>query len=203
MKLLPRHYTSVGHWFSYNWGWLLGGILLIAFLIFASRPGGEPEPDYILSWVGTTMLSEREAAAVIEAASRAGTDQNGDGQVVVSVQQFPIDFHMTSSDIRYADNYSQMLKMFAQLQTRECYLYLLEDPEQFQSATGVLQYLDGSYASEDDHYESAQWEQMCVPWDIAELEHTAYLARRTLFGEEDPNVRFPGGDALFAALSGS
>ncbi len=198
-----KQYTSFRHWFSYHWGWILGGIAVSAFLLYAFLPGGGSKPDYVLSWIGTTALSETEEAAVKSAAARAGADQNGDGMIEVSLTQFIIDFHMTADDSRYEENYGYVSKMLGQLQTNECYLYLLEDPERFQYATGALQYLDGARASEADHFESSRWEEMCVPWNPEGLAHTAFLARRAFFGQEDPDSLFPGGNALFDALSGT
>jgi hypothetical protein len=43
---------------------------------------------------------------------------------------------------------------------------------------------------------------MCVPFQCEGLEHTAYLARRSLFeAGEEYDVLFPGGEDLFLALT--
>lgn len=79
---------------------------------------------------------------------------------IAAVDQFLIDFTLTPDDCRYQDTYANHLKLLAHIQAGECRLCLMEDPEGFQSATGALQYLDGTIPSESDHYECAGWERI-------------------------------------------
>lgn len=195
-------YRSFSHWFSYHWGWFLGGAVVVLLVVQAvlTDPDG-PAPDYVISWVGSSALSEAEEASISAAAADAGADQNGDGQVVVKVDQFLIDFTLSPDDYRYQDTYANHLKLLAQIQAGDCYLYLAEDPEGLQASTGVLQYLDGSIPSEADRFECANWESMCIPWQAAGLERPCWLGRRALFGKGGAQDLFPGCDELFNTLS--
>lgn len=196
------HYRSVSHWFSYNWGWLLAGAAVIGLIVFEFwTDSRDPKPDYVISWVGATTLSEDEVSAISNAAVQAGADQNGDGQVIVSVYQYLIDYTVSPDDYRYQDSYANSLQLMAHLQSVESYLFLMDNPEDFQAATGVLQYLDGSVPSADGDYDCANWADMCVPWQPEGLEHQCWLGRRALFGDSVQD-RFPGSDELFAALCG-
>ena len=197
----PVRYRSFSHWFSYNWGWLLAAAAVIALIALQlwTDPRG-PQPDYTISWVGATSLSEEEVAAISTAAAQAGTDQNGDGQVVVSVYQYLVDYTLSPDDFRYQDCYAEQLKLMAHIQSVESYLYLMDDPEGLQASTGVLQYLDGTVPAEDGNYECANWADMCVPWQPEGLERQCWLGRRVLF-DGSAQTRFPGSDALFAALT--
>lgn len=195
-------YRSFSHWFSYHWGWFLAGavVLLLAAQAAWTSPDG-PAPDYVINWVGASSLSEEEAAAVSDAAAAAGTDQNGDGLVTVAVDQFVVNYSLSPDDYRYQDSYANHMKLLAQIQTGECYLFLVDDPEGFQGGTGALQYLDGSIPADTDRYECENWEDMCVPWRIAGVDRTCWLGRRALFGRDDSQALFPGSDALFQALA--
>jgi len=195
------HYRSFSHWFSYNWGWLLAVAAVIGLIAFEFWTNSrDPKPDYTISWVGAYSLSEEEVAAISTAAAQAGEDQNGDGQVIVTVYQYLIDYTLPPNDFRYQDCYAESLKLLAHIQSVESYLYLMDNPEGFQTATGVLQYLDGTVPAADNNYDSANWADMCVPWQPEGLERPCWLGRRALFGDS-AQTRFPGSDALFAALT--
>ncbi len=63
------------------------------------------------------------------------------GEVAVTIKQYIIDFQPDSDDADTALYYSATLKLMADLELKDCYLFLIEDPESFQSVFGVLQYL--------------------------------------------------------------
>lgn len=194
-------YRSFSHWFSYHWGWLLGILALILLLAHAYLTNSrEPKPDYVISWIGASPLSEEEEAAISSAAACAGADQDGDGQVVTAVNQYLIDFTLSPDDYLYQDSYANHLKLLAQIQAGDCYLYYMEDPEGFQASTGVLRYLDGTTPSEADHYECANWERMCLPWQPEGFERQCWLGRQALF-DGGVQSRYPGSDELFDALT--
>ena len=199
-------YRSFGHWLSYNWGWIaLAAGVVFLFLYTRYLQPRPPEPDYRVSWVGVSHLSEEEELAVRTALERLGKDENGDGQVLVNVSQFIIDFDMDTSDPGFEDNYGNVTKLVAELQTAQCYLFLLDRPDRFQYATGALQYLDGTAAASEEGsgYECENWEQMCVPFQTEGSTRTAYLARRVIFQDKKSSQElFPGADLLFEAATG-
>ncbi|MCD8145951.1 MAG: hypothetical protein LUD84_01515 [Clostridiales bacterium] len=198
------HYVSVGHWFTYNGKWvaLAAIILLLGIYLYHNNSDSVPS-DYIVTWVGCTELTEEEEEAVTAAMEAAGADENGDGEVVVTIRQFVIDFRVDATDEAAEETYYNTLKLLNQLNDADSYLFLLDDPKKFQFTTGVLQYLDGVIPGEEDNYECENWADMCVAWSCEGFERTAYLGRRALFEEDaDYEVTFPGGNALFTALTG-
>jgi hypothetical protein len=198
-----RKYQSFSHWLSYNWGIPLGILLVTLLGVYAwHNQQNQQEVDYRLCWVGTSFLSSDEQQALTDLITANGTDQTGDGEIVVEIDQYYINFQSDGTDDDAEDSYNYSTKLLTRLQDRDCYLFLLEDPEGFQRSMGVLRYLDGSVPGEDDGYECANWAQMCVPFQCEGLEHTAYLARRSLFeAGEEYDVLFPGGEDLFLALT--
>lgn len=198
-----RNYVSFSHWFTYHWRavvWIV--LLLLAGLWFSLLPK-EPDTDYVISWVGTQVLSEKQEQALTQQLQAAGTDINGDGEIVIRIDQYAISFGDETDGDTLTESYTYLTKLLNAIQVKDCRLYLLEDPEGFQRVTGVLQYLDGAIPSEADSYECANWAEMCVPLETDALDVPVYLGRRCLFDGEDPEQLFPGADALFTALTAS
>lgn len=197
-------YKSFSHWFYYHKIWIIAAVivaLMILTLSWTHRAIG-PKADYRVSWVGETMLSQEEEASITAAVSSLGQDVNGDGEVTVEVVQYAVRFTTEGTAAQLEENYGTVVKLIGQLETNECYLYLMEDPEGFQYAVGALRYLDGEPSGEEDHYEYRRWREMCAPWSCPGLERrTVYLGRRALFDEgQEYEELFPGGEALFQAL---
>lgn len=198
--LEPVKYQSFSHWFSYHWG-IVPIALVLIFLAWFSWNGRQgPKADYSVGWVGRTMLTEEEEQALSDAVAALGSDRNGDGTVLVEVLQYMVDFDMEAIDSNAETNYSYVLKLVNELQLNTCYLYLMEDPEGFQRATGALRYLDGSVPGEEEHFECARWEEMCAPFQLEG--RAVWLGRRSLIGEEaDYDAVFPDGEAMFQSLA--
>ncbi len=197
-------YESLSHWLTYNWRWVAGIVIVILLAVFFYQNNTESVPsDYIITWVGCTDLTSEEEASIVAAATEAGADQNGDGEVIVTIRQYVIDFQVDATDEAAEDTYYNTLKLLNQLHAADSFQFLLDDPDKFQFNAGVLQYLDGTISGEEDNYECANWADMCVAWNCDGFERTAYLARRALFEDgADYEATFPGGNALFTALTG-
>lgn len=196
-------YKSFSHWYEYHKAWIIGGIIVgLMVLTLYWTHSGESDPDYRVSWVGKTLLSAEEEEALMQAVRVCGEDRNGDGEISVMVVQYAVNFTPDSSALT-EENYGSVLKLIGQMESNECYLYFMEDPEGFQFNVGALRYLNGEPSGENDHYEYQRWEEMCVPWTCPGLEgRTIWLGRRALFHENpDYDAVFPGGEALFMALT--
>ena len=108
------------------------------------------EPDLQVAYVGSTELPSDTVDALENALLPYCTDRNGDGEVIVQLNQFTVTFGEESQD---ADPYSQMAgitKLSAELAAdSDTYLFLLADPEGFQEQTQALQYTDGTLPPEE------------------------------------------------------
>lgn len=92
-------------------------------------------PDYQIAYMGAYPLSEEEAAAWEDRLSALGTDRNGDGRVVVRLNQYPTGGN--GDDLMYVA--ASNVKLMADLDACESYFFLLEDPEKFQSDYEILE----------------------------------------------------------------
>ena len=83
--------------------------------------------------------------------------------MVVQLNQYAVDLGQDSDN---TDAYTQMAgvtRLSADLSSKEgSYIYLLEDPEVFQSYTGGLRYLDGTVP--EDNENATDWQNMVYRW---------------------------------------
>ena len=196
-----RNYKSFSHWFSYHKRAVILVLLTLGAGIYFALLPKNPEADYVVSWVSTKLLSDRQEQALTDQITAVGADVNSDGQIVVRIDQYMISFDPNLEGDALTESYSYLTKLLNAIQAGDCRLYFMDDPEGFQRTTGLLQYLDGTIPSETDSYECANWAEMCVPFQADWTDQTIYLGRRCLFHGEDPEAYFPGADALFTALT--
>lgn len=146
-------------WYYHKWHVLLGvGLLAVGAYLGARLLGvGQTAPDYQVAYVGSAALPEDTAAALESALADLGTDCNGDGQVVVRLNQYVMG-DGSGEGAMYA--YAGSTRLMADLDACESYFFLLEDPEVFQANYQVLRRLDGSLPEETDR----DYESCCVAW---------------------------------------
>ena len=113
-------------------------------------------PDYQIAYAASVPLSEDENALWEAKLSALGLDCNGDGKVVIQVNQYI--FSQEDAMYTAANN----VKLMADLDSCESYFFLLKDPEAFQESDEVLQE------------------------DWFPVENGLYLARRTFWEDRTP-----------------
>ena len=126
-----------------NWLWyhkipllVAAAVLLVGgYLHFQDR--SVPEADYHIGLVSTASYSPEQLAAFQEAAVSAGQDQNGDGQVLVQFHTYPVDLE-TGDTASGRDSFEIIAALDADLVGRVSGIFLLEDPEAFQTASNGL-----------------------------------------------------------------
>lgn len=143
-------------WHYYKWYVLLGaGLLVLGIYLGARALGvGQVKPDYQVAYVGSAALPEDTAAALESALAELGTDCNGDGQVVVQLNQYVMG-DSTGEGAVYA--YAGSTRLMADLDACDSYFFLLEDPAAFQANYQVLRRLDGSLPAETDRDDADCW----------------------------------------------
>ncbi len=162
----PPEYTKkqkATNWWHYHWGYLAVGVAAVCLAgavikdtVFQIRP------DYQVAYVARSELPVDTAEALQQALQQYGVDLNGDGQVVVQLNQYTLEWGESSD----ADAYNQMAgitRLSADLSSgKGSYIFLLEDPQSFQEQTGSLQYLDGTVGDPD--VPPLDWENMVYRW---------------------------------------
>lgn len=158
VELTPRQ-KRANWWYYHKWHVLLGvGLLAVGAYLGARLLGvGQTAPDYQVAYVGSAALPEDTVAALESALADLGTDCNGDGQVVVRLNQYVMGDSSGEGAV-YA--YAGSTRLMADLDACESYFFLLEDPEAFQANYQVLRRLDGSLPEETDR----DYESCCVAW---------------------------------------
>lgn len=162
----PREYTKqekAANWWHYNKVIVLVVIIIAAIVAWIVHDMvSHVDPDLTIGYVGAQSLPTDTVEALQTALTPYCTDRNGDGQVVVQVNQYTVNF---DGDDDTTDPYNQMAgltKLSADMAAgSEMYLYLLADPEGFQTDSQVLQYLDGTVPPEG---ETGDWQKMVYRW---------------------------------------
>ena len=149
-----KQYTwrqRLGNWFYYNKLWVLVGLVLlwiIGSMLWNVLGIGQTAPDYIISYVGRLKLPQDCVDALEGALAQFGKDLNGDGEVVIKLNQHVM------TDNSYADNvtysYGAEITVLADITEGESHFFLLEDPVDFQLSFQVLVNLDGSIPADGD-----------------------------------------------------
>lgn len=181
----PREYSrqeKASNWWHYHK--IAVAIVVILVLLFAwllHDMLSQVDPDLQVGYVGAQALPNETVEALQAALTPYCTDRNGDGKVIVQINQFNVAFGEASQD---ADPYSQMAGM-TQLDANmaadtETYLYLLEDPEGFENRLAVLQYRDGTLPPDG---EAGDWTRMVYRWSDCPVLSAMDLGSYTMFGD--------------------
>lgn len=119
--------------------------LLAANLIWDVTGLGKTKPDVQVAYIGGGTLPEDTIMAIEEGLSSLCEDLNGDGQVLVQMRSY-----VTGNDSEPQAVMATNVQLIADISACESFLFLLEDPEGFQTSYHALSRLDGSLPEEDD-----------------------------------------------------
>ena len=151
------------NWWNYHWYHVANGaaILAVAVYLGSDLAIGSRE-DYSVAWVGREYLPDETAKACETALAAFGEDRNGDGKVVVRLHQIPLDLGEIArrGSTSGQQEHANILALNADLNSCQSVLFLLEDPQAFQTFSGALLYLDGS----EPLPEADDWENMVLDW---------------------------------------
>ena len=170
------------NWWDYH-KWMVaagvGAAALLVVLICSALGIGQTKPDYQVAYVGNAALPEETAKALETAFASFGEDLNGDGKVVVLLNQYALAAGDPQSVM------AAQARLMADLSAYESGFFLLADPEQFQQMYRFLSWPDGSLPEEDD----PSAEGKCLPWDqcpaLAGLDLGEYSLGMELTGDSN------------------
>ncbi|MBD5155070.1 MAG: hypothetical protein HDT15_08415 [Oscillibacter sp.] len=132
-------------WHYHKWHVVLcvGLVVILGSIVWNALH--QVKPDYQIAYVGTNALPEDTAAAVEGCFAAFGEDLNGDGSVVVRLEQYASSDGTDPQTVMAAT-----VKLMADLEECASYFFLLEDPEGFQQNYFTLSLLDGSLPADGD-----------------------------------------------------
>ena len=164
----PREYTKkekAANWWHYHRMAVVVAVLVVVFGVWIIKDTVfQTRPDVQVAYVGTSDLPTDTVTALQDALTPFCSDLNGDGKVVVQVDSYTVDFDAANES---TDAYYQMAgvtRLSAELSSGgKTYIFLLEDPEGFETQTGALQYLDGT-VPDDPETTDADWREMVYRW---------------------------------------
>lgn len=170
-------------WHYHKWHVILGAVLLVTALsILRYALGiGMTKPDYQIAYVGAAPLPEDTVAAVQNAVASLAEDQNGDGKVVVQLNQYPTDSNEEGADAAvYAS--ASSVRLMGDLETRQSCLFILEDYETFQEMYGVLADSTGAIAASKEAVAAYRWSSCPAPGALDLGEYTDQILGQTVSG---------------------
>lgn len=143
-------------WHYHKWHVILAAaaVVIVGSLVWHTLT--QVHPDYRIAYVGSLPLAEETKISWENRLAALGGDCNGDGKVVVEVNQYL----STQEDVMYTA--ASNIKLLADLDSNESYFFLLADPEGFQEEYEVLRE------------------------DWFPVENGLYLARRTFWEDRTP-----------------
>ena len=149
------------NWWDYNLKWVLIFGIAGAFVAycFIGQYFLTTHPDYNVAVVSPYYLPEATVTALQEQLAAYGEDCNGDGKVVVKLNQYTMAFNSEDSDA-YLDM-AGTTKLSTDIQSSLSSIFILYDPAGFQQTTGTLRYLDGSLPAPDS---DDDWWNMVYKW---------------------------------------
>lgn len=147
-------------WYYYKIPVGIGIAVLLVTVYLTAQSAGVPEADYHVGLISITPRSEEALEALTHRIEAAGTDLNGDGQVLVQLHNYPVDL---SDDTETTDPayFEKVAALDADLVGNVSGLFLMETPEVLQYATGGL--LDESYLPYEDGL------YLCIRGDAADI----------------------------------
>lgn len=150
------------NWWRYYWLYVLCAVLAVITLcgVLWERVS-RASYDCSVALVTRYAATPSELSSLQAALEAVCPDVDGDGEIHVAINAIQIDYTSTALD----DAAIQVMtanvdKLNSDFYTRQSGIFLLDDPENFQTSHGALAYLGGALPPEG----AADWENMTVPW---------------------------------------
>lgn len=157
----PPEYTKkqkMQNWWHYSWKWIAAVVVILVIIGWMVHDVvTKVQPDYQIAVVTKEAFPDNLRSELETAFTASGKDVNGDGQVVVQVNTYQLDFTQTAEAASSAaasiassgtdsemlgqtladatDPYTQMAAMTtfsADLQSGDSVIFLVDDPENWQ-----------------------------------------------------------------------
>lgn len=168
-------------WFHYHRLLLVVAALTLVilgyFISFYTRK--DPEPDYRIAVISTIAIPEDTADSLQKELTAYGTDQNGDGKVLIQLNRYVVDLS-ENEDADLASSATGKIQLSSDLQSDECSsIFLTVDPESLEKSTGLLLNLDGTLPDKAAASSAEDWQNMCLSWNSCPVLSSLNLGQYT------------------------
>lgn len=126
---------------------------LTGYVVWESFVNKPPEPDYQVAYVGEMSLPDDTVEALEDALAEKGRDLNGDGEVLVEIEQYAISAQTETPEAMLGTQ----ARLMGDFSSCQFFCFLLEDPATFQKQYGMLTYPDGTIPEEDAAPSEVLW----------------------------------------------
>ena len=159
-------------WYYYKWYVICGVILMGIIINVAGSCLGwwTKAPDLQIAYVGKMELPADTISALEDVFASIAFDFNGDGEIIVQVNQYISGLQSSDPDMAQYE-YASELSLIGDISDCESYFFLMDDPGQFQRDFQLLAVSDGSCPEDTDF----STEDKVIPWSACPL-----LAERDL-----------------------
>lgn len=164
-------------WYYYKW-YVICGVILLGILlnVVGSYLGWWTKaPDLQIAYVGKAELPADTVSALERAFASIASDFNGDGEIIVKVNQYISGLQSDDPDTAYYE-YASEIALIGDISDCESYFFLMDDPDKFQHDFQLLAAPDGSCPDDTDFVV----EDKVIPWSscsiLSEMDLGAYTA---------------------------
>lgn len=165
-ELLSKQGKWKNWWYYYKW-YVICGIILLGIIVdvVGSHLGlWTKAPDLQIAYVGRTQLPADTTKALERAFASLASDFNGDGEIIVRVNQYTDGIEGADPETSYYE-YASEISLIGDISNCESYFFLMDDPEGFQREFQLLACPDGSCPGDTDY----QTEDKVIPWAACPL----------------------------------
>lgn len=192
------------NWWHYNRGYVLGALILAVMLLSVISDTLETRrnaPDCTVAYVGTQPLAPETAAGLEAVFSALCPDVTGNGETLAQLRQYQLFPEGTDDPALAQQDYANTMALMSDLDVVGSMIFILEDPEAFQTKTGILARIDGTIPEKTPDSDLPLW----IPCaEIPALDGLGvdglYIALRGLWNGED-TAATRGGLALWGNLT--
>lgn len=152
-NLLRNRSDNMKNWWYYHKWYVICGIILLGIagsLIGNALGFWHKAPDFQIAYVGKAELPQDTVSALEQAFASLGEDFNGDGEVIVRVNQYISGNQNADAETAYYE-YASELTLIGDISDCESYFFLMDNPEHFQRNFQLLASPDGSCPDETDY----------------------------------------------------
>ena len=171
-------------WYYHKWHVVIAVavVLFVVFMVVDVLSSRQNEPDYQLAYVGYNSLPEDTVTALQNALAAMGEDLNGNGKVNVVVNQYVF----SNEAMAYESNQAAQIQMMVDATNCTSFIFLMEDPVEFQQKYELLAYPDGTEPPMNAQPDEALWYAWTDCPVLTGLELGSYskvVVQQTLTGE--------------------